>query len=573
MLYNILKKREMVDIRVSKRRVERFLVMILCATIFLSGCNISGGNAEYRKAIKGLKNTEVTEEGAYAVTEELIIASQNVEFTEPKNIIYMIGDGMGINIVETTRDYYEDKLYNGALAIDYVPQVGWHSSYSADAQVTDSAAGGTALATGYKTSNRTLAMDKLDKSDYKTLLELASEKGMSTGVVATKAVTDATPASFTTHVADHDFQIEIAAQQIEKLTDGTLDLLLGGGRKYYSDESNADTLSEAINQGVTCTTMWDGTEEKELPLVGLYAENHLNTYDAETPTIAEMTDLALEKLSEDKNGFFLMVEGSQIDSEAHDNSYYNEMKEMYDFDCAIGVALKFVVMHPDTVLIITADHETGGLHLPMESAKQSTFKYYYASTDHTSIQVPVYAIGYGVEKLSGIRENTDIAAFVASLMGEDEFGEKSKTYSLFSKEEGEQLTIDIDETNYRWDLPKDMLLEELATAKNVRAVHINTKNVSGGEVHLPALMIRGESIDISVAPQVDYLEAGEEMMLTYVLPKTCWKDNAFASITEMSLSYELCDVVKWKTYQLESNFESASFEISEIWVTERDLEY
>lgn len=540
--------------------------MVLCATFFLSSCGTSGEN-------KTVQEHKGTEESTYAVTEELIVALKDTEFKEPKNIIYMIGDGMGINIVETTRDYYEDKLYNGMLAIDCVPQVGWQSTYSADAQVTDSAAGGTALSAGFKTSNGTIAMDKLDKKHYKTVLELAAEKGMSTGVVATKAVTDATPASFTAHVGDRNFQVEIAAQQIQKMMDGSLDLILGGGRQYYGKEDNKDALSRAIKQGVSCTTKWEDTLEKNLPLIGLYADKHLNTYNEDAPTLAEMTDFALEKLSEDKNGFFLMVEGSQIDSEAHDNSYHNEMKEMYDFDCAIGVALKFVAMNPDTVLIITADHETGGLHLPKESTKASTIKYYYSSTDHTSIQVPVYAIGYGVEELSGIRENTDIAMFIASLMGEKNFGQKSEVHSVVTKEEGEQWKVSFDETNYRWNLPIDTLQEELATIENARAIHVKVKNVSDGEVHLPALIIKGQGIDTSVDAQVDYLKAEEEIILTYALPEECWKDGVMGSVTEMALSYELCEAMQWKKYQLDSNYETASFEISEICITERDLKY
>jgi len=268
-----------------------------------------------------------------------------------------------------------------------------------------------------------------------------------------------------------------------------------------------------------------------------------------------------------------MVEGSQIDSEAHDNSYHNEMKEMYDFDCAIGVALKFVAMNPDTVLIITADHETGGLHLPKESTKASTIKYYYSSTDHTSIQVPVYAIGYGVEELTGIRENTDIAMFIASLMGETNFGQKSEVHSVDTKEEGEKWEVSFDEANYRWDLPIDTLQKELATIENARAIHVKVKNVSDGEVHLPALIIKGQGIDTSVDAQVDYLKAEEEIILTYALPEECWKDGVMGSVTEMALSYELCEAMQWKKYQLDSNYETASFEISEICITERDLKY
>ena len=190
-----------------KKRIFSWIITITLILGCLSGCSILDSGAKYEKACEALAETKLTETGSYKVTEELRIASQNAEYTEPKNIIYMIGDGMGINIVETTRDFFVDSLYEGTLAIDLVPQVGWQSTYSADAQITDSAAGGTALATGYKTSNGTIAMDKLDQNPYKTVLELAAEKGKSTGIIATKAVTDATPASFTAHVADRGTQV------------------------------------------------------------------------------------------------------------------------------------------------------------------------------------------------------------------------------------------------------------------------------------------------------------------------------------------------------------------------------
>lgn len=560
------------NMRVSKRWLVVFLAVMVCAVACLSGCSTAGGNAEYRKAVRELKKTTLTEEGNYLGSEHLMIASQNAEYTKPKNIIFMIGDGMGRNIVETTREYYVNELYNGTLNIDYVPQVGWQSSYSADAQVTDSAAGGTALSAGYKTSNGTIAMDKFDSSTYQTVLEVAAEKGKSTGIVATKAVTDATPASFTSHVIDRGLQTDIAAQQMQMMMDGDLDLVLGGGITYYAVGANAEILKEAQDEGVSYTTDWVNTVEEDLPLIGLYAAEHIYTYDATMPTVAEMTEFALEKLSKDRDGFFLMVEGSQIDTKAHANSYFDEVKEMYDFDCAIGVALKFVAMNPDTVLIITADHETGGLHLPMEKADSIYNNYFYTTGSHTSIQVPVYAIGYGVEALSGIHENVDVAAFIASLMGESDFGQKSEVYPLLYKEGEEKLTATFSEANYRWDLPKDEFLRDLSAVTNARAIHIKTKNVSTEKVHLPVLVLKGTNLEAYVAPQVDYLEAGEEMMLTYVLTGECWADHALSTVKELYLSYEACELSDWKEFPLGSTFEDATFEITEMHITDRGLD-
>lgn len=341
--------------------------------------------------------------------------------------------------------------------------------------------------------------------------------------------------------------------------------------QYYAVGANASVLDEAQEKGISYTTDWANTVEADLPLVGLYAAEHLNTYDATLPTVAEMTEFALEKLSEDKDGFFLMVEGSQIDTKAHANSYFDEVKEMYDFDCAIGVALKYVAMNPDTVLIITADHETGGLHLPMESSENIYSNYFYTTGSHTSIQVPVYAIGYGVEQLSGIKENVDVARFVASLMGESEFGQASEVYPLLLKEEA-PLTTTFDETNYRFDFPKDEFLRDLAGVQNARAIHIKTKNAGTEKVHLPVLAVKWKDMEAFVTPQVDYLDAGEEMILTYVLPNGCWENAILGTAQQISLTYELCTEAEWKTFPLGSTFANATFEISEIWITDRGLD-
>lgn len=553
-----------------KKKVLAILLVAICTLCLLAGCEKVEGTKAYKKAYKALQETSLTEEGTYKVTEELIIASKEAEYTKPKNIIFMIGDGMGKNIVETTREYYEGALYNGTMAIDLVPQVGWQSTYSADAQVTDSAAGGTALSCGYKTSNGTIAMDKFDRKPYKTVLEVAAEKGMSTGIVATKAVTDATPASFTAHVIDRGLQDDIAAQQMQMMQDGDLDLILGGGLNYYKLGANAEVLGKTVDAGASFAVTWEETLEAKLPHIGLYSADYINTYDMTMPTVAEMTEFALEQLSKDKNGFFLMVEGSQIDTKAHANSYFDEVKEMYDFDCAIGVALKFVTMHPDTVLIITADHETGGLHLPMEESENMYSNFFYTTGSHTSIQVPVYAIGYGVEALSGIRENVDVARFIASLMAEEQFGQASKVTELRSGKEAIQLYFD--EKTYSWNIPKDEFQLDLGEVANARALHFAVKNTTAEKVHLPMLILKRVAEEFYVEPQVDYMEAREEMILTYVLPGECWEDGAMGDMQKMTLSYGECPLADWKEFPLGGTYENATFEITEIWITDRGVD-
>ena len=194
---------------------------------------------------------------------------ENKEVQNVKNIIFMIGDGMGYEAIDATRVYYKDQLGSETLTMQQLPNKGTSTTYSITDQVTDSAAGGTALSTGYKTGNKTVAKSKDLTTEYKTTLELAAEKGNSTGIVVTTPIVDATPATFTSHVDNRDKYEEIATQQLEKLTDGSLDLALGGGRAYYESDENKSNLEEAKKAGVTYTTTWAETEKATLP-VGTY---------------------------------------------------------------------------------------------------------------------------------------------------------------------------------------------------------------------------------------------------------------------------------------------------------------
>lgn len=387
---------------------KRVAAALLIATLlFCSGCGKKGAadtqNKQlYNEAVAALQKAEPDESGLYEMSSYLVTALENAAYTEPKNIIVMIGDGMGFPIIEAAEIVNGDELYEGTLAMNYLPVQGTSCTYSASDQITDSAAGATAIATGYKTMNGTVAMDSKGMESFKTVLELAAEKGKSTGVVATKAVTDATPAAFTAHVISRTMQPEIAGMQLERLADGTLDLLLGGGYKYFDVEQNAEALTKATEAGVKYTHEWSEASAAELPVLGLLAENMLDTADEALPTVAEMTDYALKALSKDENGFFLMVEGSQIDTYGEKNEFDREVKELYDFDCAVAVAMRYVALNPDTVLIVTADHETGNLTLPENPTKENIKASFYTTGKHTCKTVPILAAGYQTEKLSGM---------------------------------------------------------------------------------------------------------------------------------------------------------------------------
>lgn len=547
------------------------LTLLLAITLLFSGCSSEPAELTYESSLEWLAKSKPDENGYYAVSEQLLFALQNTTYTESKNIIYMIGDGMGANIIQATQEKHANELYGKKLAINYLTQVGTHSSYSATNQITDSGAGGTALATGHKTANYTIGMNIDHTVNYKSVLELAAEKGKSTGIVVTKSVTDATPATFTAHVEDRLLQNEIAKQQLQKIVDGTLDLVLGGGSEYYEHFSNDSVFEEAESKGMSYSERWNKTIEDKLPLVGLYARDALLTSSASTPTLAEMTELALGLLAEDENGFFLLVEGSQIDTMAHDNDLEKQIFEMHQFDSAIAVAMKYVALHPDTVLIITADHETGGLYFPEEGYGDGD-SYTYLYDDHSCINVPVYALGHGIDALGGIMENTDIAQFVASLLGEEDFAQESIVTKLYDDQTNGTMKFAFDENKKSAELFTEEMLVQLDAIKNARAFHLTVTNTGAQKVTLPALKIQTtDGTTYDAIPQYAYINAGETLDLTYVLPAELWQDNAIAEVNRIQLSYEVVDVNSWKTtFGYEK--EVTNLEVGEILVSDRVLE-
>lgn len=511
----------------------------------------------YKEAVAAIEETDLQLDGSNEMSEHIAVALENADYKEAKNIIVMIGDGMGFNILDATQVTYEEELCSGTLAMRYMPVQSTQTTYSATDQITDSGAGATALATGNKTRNYRIGVDATETEDFKNVLEVAAKKGKSTGIIATKSVTDATPADFTAHVADRDLHEEIAAQQMDKLMDGTLDLALGSGRAYYESEENAEKFSKLQKEGVTYTTAWDATVESKLPVVGLYGEElYLDTTDEAVPTIAEMTDYALNMLSEDEDGFFLMVEGSQIDSWGEKNVIDRQMKEAYDFDCAVAVAMRYVALHPDTVLIITADHETGDLELPENLTPDSILKEHaYHTEKHSYKTVPVFAAGYRTEELSGVHENTDIGIFVASLLGEEEFGHTSTTHTLLDTNEKEDVKVlldanpsaaegkdtviaTFDETHTEFVVPIDKCTELQETVEYLRVFHMTVTNTSNVRLPLPTMNFEHMRKAYSVKPQDDYIEPGETVELSYVFPTECWALKQLENISQLIFSVE-----------------------------------
>lgn len=303
-----------------------------------------------------------------ALSSTMTLAATPAKTIAPKNVIFMIGDGMGPAYLAAYR-YYKDDATTKAVEPTIFDQlwVGVATTYPDDhTVVTDSAAAATALSTHVKTYNGAIAVDHAHKP-LTTMLEIAKGKGMNTGIVATAQINHATPAAFMAHNKTRKAYNEIANDYVDNKVDGKFvaDLMFGGGVSYF-ERKDRNLANEFKQAGYQYANNWqDFKNINKLPAMALLAPvGFPSALDTTVPQpLAQMTDKALTLLSGNKQGFAVMIEGSQIDWCGHANDVACAMAEMQDFDNAIRVAKAFVDKHPDTLLVITADHETGGLSL------------------------------------------------------------------------------------------------------------------------------------------------------------------------------------------------------------------
>ncbi|MBL1384515.1 MAG: alkaline phosphatase [Colwellia sp.] len=295
-------------------------------------------------------------------------ASGAMAETAPKNVIYMIGDGMGPAYATAYRYFKDDPTTKSVEQTVFDTMLtGMARTYPDDhTVVTDSAASATALSSGHKSYNGAIAVDT-DKKPLKTMLEIAKQRGMTTALLATSQINHATPASFAAHNESRNNYDEIANDYIDNKIAGKLpvDLMLGGGTKYFirDDRNLVDEFKAAGYQYGDDIQNLD--QITQLPAIGLYAAKGLPFALDENPTrLTKLTSKALDLLdNQNKDGFFVMIEGSQIDWCGHANDIACAMAEMDDFASAIEKAKAYVDKNKDTLLVITADHSTGGLTL------------------------------------------------------------------------------------------------------------------------------------------------------------------------------------------------------------------
>ncbi|MCF6331659.1 MAG: alkaline phosphatase [Draconibacterium sp.] len=334
--------------------------------------------------------------------------TQKFKSEKPKNIIFLIGDGMGVSHI-----FSGITANKGSLFLENCKYIGFSKTQSADNYITDSAAGATALSTGVRTNNGAIGVD-VNNKPVKSILEEAEENGLATGLVSTSTITHATPASFIAHQPQRNMYEEIAADFLK--TD--IDVFIGGGKAHFTQRKDGRNLVEELKEkGYRYEEDLDKISKvKKGKLVALTADGDAGRMEQRGDMLPVSTKTAINILSKNDKGFFLMVEGSQIDWGGHAGSTIYIVEEMLDFDQTIGKALAFAAKDGKTLVVVTADHETGGMAITGGSIEEGIVQARYPTGGHTSVMVPIFAYGPGAKEFIGIMKNTDIHAKMRKLL-------------------------------------------------------------------------------------------------------------------------------------------------------------
>jgi alkaline phosphatase len=338
------------------------------------------------------------------------VQGQNNPEKPVKNIILMIGDGMGVSQL-----YAAMTSSNQTLAIEQLKDIGFAKTYSETSYITDSGAAGTAIATGQKTYDAAIGVDR-DTIPLTTILEYAEKNKKATGIVVTSQVTHATPASFYSHQPNRYKYEEIASDLVKS----DVEVFIGGGLDHFNKRKDSQDLTKTLtSKGYSLATSLNDIERAEAQkLAGLLYEDAPPRYsDGRDDMLPVSTSKAIDILAQEENGFFLLVEGSQIDWGGHDNDTRYIVDETLDFDRAVGKALDFAKQDGNTLVIITADHETGGMGLNGGDLGKGEINAGYTTSSHTAVMVPVFAFGPGSENFRGIYENTDLFSKMMDAFG------------------------------------------------------------------------------------------------------------------------------------------------------------
>jgi alkaline phosphatase len=324
--------------------------------------------------------------------------------TSPKNIIIMIGDGMGVSYVSASVLSLKNDSFRRFTT------TGFSVTCSADNLITDSAAGATAIATGYRTNNYFISLNPETEKPLFTILELAEKLNKSTGLVVTCSVTHATPGAFVSHVKNRSMEIDIAKQ----ISEMDLEVVIGGGTKFFipksagGDRTDGANLITAIkDKGYSYFNNYNDLKKynSENNFYALLDANGLPKAADRDYTLSDLVKTALKKLNQDKDGFVLMIEGSQIDWSGHQNNQDYLLSEMKDFNTAINTVLDFAEQDGETLVVLTADHETGGMGIIEGDKDGCNLELDFLTNEHTPSMVGLFAKGKGEDEFRGILDN------------------------------------------------------------------------------------------------------------------------------------------------------------------------
>lgn len=376
------------------------ILLSLCLLVCLTAC---GG---------------ATQPAGWYSEEDIVLSARQVqkivsaEYTTPKNVIVIIGDGMGPNDIELAREQVEG-VYDYGLTLDMIENHGLATTHSADSAVTDSAASATALSTGVKTNNGVIGKDPAG-NDLQTMAELARAMGKKVGIITDENLSGATPTAFTVHNAARDNYNELINSMVQFTPDVMMCKDYTGVMGPLTDDSraifdNTYLVAEEFEDFIEVLDTDPGCEKPFLGILDGYAT--VPTYN-----LARCAQVAFKRLQND-NGFFLMIESAGTDKYGHNNNIKGKLNSVVTLDRTVAAALLFMQDNPDTLLIVTSDHETGGVQIPAEGESLSKA---ITVTEHTDTPVRVFAVGKDSEYFKDKTvDNTDIAKFViAAIKGE-----------------------------------------------------------------------------------------------------------------------------------------------------------
>lgn len=376
------------------RKIFAAAALVLC---------VHSANAQYN-----MPTQTFTYEHPYAV-EKL----QAPKGKKVKNVILMIGDGMSLMHVYTAWAANRGKLW-----LENAQATGLSKTWAVKKLVTDSGSGGTSLATGVKTVYHAVGVDPEGKP-LTSLVDVAKELGKDAGMAVTCRLWDATPCDFCCHNIDRDKEEELVG---DYPTSG-VDFVFGGGaQKFTNRKDGRDIFKELQKKGYHVSRTLDDffAYDKNSRIFAV-------PYDKDTPLPDERGDLlarasmkGISLMNQNKNGFFMMIEGSQLDDYGHFNQLDLLMKETLDFDQTVGEVMKWAAKDGETLVVVTADHETGGLTLVNGNKDEGRVECCFSTKDHSGAMMPVYAFGPGAENFTGIFENTDVFKKIKKLMTEGE---------------------------------------------------------------------------------------------------------------------------------------------------------